>query len=383
MMANLNRANLSGANLSGANLGGAILALAELSRVNLHGAELSGIDLSEIDLSGADLRRANLTEAYLNKANLKNSDLSASRLFNAILDGADLTGAHLWEIQRSGWSIKGILCEYVYWDREVKEKTEYTTGEFEKLFAEQTKIRLFYKDGISPYEVATLPALIQHLEEVKGSALRLVSISEGAGGAVVELAIENIENQPPEEIERLQAALQTEAQQRAEYQRLALTEREIRLQLQGGLEESRRIFSEFIAHQKPTYLLKSEGDIRMIDDKGDTYNISGQAGAVGPNARAEHNTFNQTVNQGNDSLDLVALAAELTQLRIAIAKMQDPSPQAAIAVGEIAKAEIAAGEKDTPKVMGHLKVAGKWAFETATKIGTSIAAEVIKKSMEL
>jgi hypothetical protein len=37
----------------------------------------------------------------------------------------------------------------------------------------------------------------------------------------------------------------------------------------------------------------------MDKDKGDTYNISGQAGAAGPNAHAHDNTFNQIVNEEN------------------------------------------------------------------------------------
>jgi hypothetical protein len=47
---------------------------------------------------------------------------------------------------------------------------------------------------------------------------------------------------------------------------------------------------------------------------GDPYKISGQAGTVGPNAHAHHNTFNQLVNQFNQSIDLSALAKELFEL---------------------------------------------------------------------
>jgi hypothetical protein len=56
----------------------------------------------------------------------------------------------------------------------------------------------------------------------------------------------------------------------------------------------------------------------MSDNKGDTYNISGQVGAVGPNSRAEHNTFNQIWNQSKDSIDLPKLAEELERLRTAM-----------------------------------------------------------------
>jgi hypothetical protein len=380
--------NLKGANLTRANLNGARLILANLRNANFSGAHLSyanftNAKLSGIDLSGAYLYGANLSVANLTGANLQNTNLQATRLINTKLDGANLTDALLWETQRAGWSIKDVRCESVYWNREANEKTEYASGEFERLFADQAKIRLFYKDGITPLEIATLPALIQHLEDKQGSTLRFVSINESAGGTVVELVIENTRNQSSEELKQLKAALEDEAQRGIEYQKQALAEREIRLQLQGGLEESRRMFSEFITNQKPIYLLNSQGDIKMSDDKSSKYTNTGYVGAMGDNAQAHNVNFNQPVNNVGESIDLVALAKELATLRVEIAKMQDSSPQAMLATGEIVRAEIAAGEKDTPKVLGHLKAAGQWALDAATKVGATIVAEVIKKSMGL
>jgi hypothetical protein len=113
---------------------------------------------------------------------------------------------------------QNVICRFVFWDYDQIVKTEYAPGEFERLFADQTKIKLLYKDGISPLEIATLPALIQHLEGVKGCSLRFVSINEGAGGAVVELAIENTDNSTSEQVKQLQAALQTVAQQKSSTQ---------------------------------------------------------------------------------------------------------------------------------------------------------------------
>jgi hypothetical protein len=106
-----------------------------------------------------------------------------------------------------------------------------------------------------------------------------------------------------------------------------------------------------------------------------------QINAMDSNNYAHDTVLRQTLKQGGDSFDFVVLASELAQLRKAITNVQDSSPQAAVAVGEVAKAEIAAGEKNESEVMRHLKAAGKYAMETATKMGTSVAAEVIKKSM--
>jgi uncharacterized protein YjbI with pentapeptide repeats len=401
--ANLSRANLRGTDLRGTDLHGADLRKAYLNRVNLsnanlHGADLSGADIKEAILIGADLGEVSLrgkdlsrvvfygtnlsgkdlSETILNGANLCNAKLLAARLINANLDGANLTGACLWETQRAGWSIKGVICESAYWDKEAKEKTQYLPKEFERLFAERIKIRLFYKDGISPLEIATLPALIQHLEEMQGCSLRFVSIIESAGGAVVELAIENTDNQSPKEIKHLKAALEAEAQRGITYQQQFLSEKETRRQLEGEVKQLSAFVDKLIL--RPSILLK-KGTINMNDDKGDIIHISGQAGAVGKNAHAHDNTFNQLVNQFNQSIDLSALAKELSELRQAIKDKQDSSPQADIALVKVAEAEIAATEKDTAKVVEHLKSAGKWMMDFASEIGKDVVVVAIRQSM--
>jgi hypothetical protein len=61
--------------------------------------------------------------------------------------------------------------------------------------------------------------------------------------------------------------------------------------------------------------------------------------------------------------------------------MQTFEPENDIAVSEIAKAEQAARSGNGPKALEHLRSTGKWALDLATKIGTSVAVETIKKSM--
>jgi uncharacterized protein YjbI with pentapeptide repeats len=95
-------------------------------RIGLRGADLSGAGLSGADLSGANLSTANLNK----------SDLQSARLRSAKLDAASATDIKLWDVQRAGWSIKGISCERAYWDQKNEEVSTYRPGEFEKLFAE-------------------------------------------------------------------------------------------------------------------------------------------------------------------------------------------------------------------------------------------------------
>lgn len=115
---------------------------------------------------------------------------------------------------------------------------------------------------------------------------------------------------------------------------------------------------------------------------GDKYNVSGQAGAVGSNAHAHDMTFNQLGSQIEKSVDLMQLANELSKLRQAMMK-ESTEVEHSIAVGEIAKAEQAAQSKDSSKIAEHLKSAGKWALDIASKIGVPIAVEALKRSMEI
>lgn len=118
------------------------------------------------------------------------------------------------------------------------------------------------------------------------------------------------------------------------------------------------------------------GDVVMRD----SYKV-GQAGGVGPDAHAHDMTFNQVWTELPSSIELPRLAEELSRLREELRKLAI-EPEQDIAISEIARAEQLAKAGDGSKIVAHLKSAGKWALDVATKIGTSLAAEVIKKSME-
>jgi hypothetical protein len=92
--------------------------------------------------------------------------------------------------------------------------------------------------------------------------------------------------------------------------------------------------------------------------------------------------FNQVWNQLSSEVDTMRLSEELTQLRLAM-KKEAETLEHDTAVGEIAAAETAAKENNGPKILEHLKKAGKWAFNVAENIGTTVATEALKKSMGL
>jgi len=115
---------------------------------------------------------------------------------------------------------------------------------------------------------------------------------------------------------------------------------------------------------------------------GDRYEVHGQAAAVGPNAHVHDVTFSQLWSQASERIDLPVLAEQLEQLRTAL-RAQARTPDDDQAVAEVGQAELAARSGDGPKVMRHLRNAGRWAFGIATSIGAAIAAEAIKHAAGL
>jgi adenine-specific DNA methylase len=76
------------------------------------------------------------------------------------------------------------------------------------------------------------------------------------------------------------------------------------------------------------------------------------------------------------------LEKELSSLHQAM-KKQAKTDEHDIALGEIVKAKKAVREKKREKILQALQSAGKWAFDVATKIGTTLAAEALKIALGL
>jgi hypothetical protein len=127
-------------------------------------------------------------------------------MLGAKLDRAISHGVRLYETQHAVWSIKGIQCEQAYWDSMGVEATKYAPGEFEKLHSEQPSVQLFYKGGLSQFELNTLPALLKHLASLHPDArVRLKSVQETGGGAIVSITVEDADQDTLENV-RAEAA---------------------------------------------------------------------------------------------------------------------------------------------------------------------------------
>ncbi|MFL5285451.1 MAG: pentapeptide repeat-containing protein [Rhodopila sp.] len=412
--ANLRGANLSGVNLlgaglaeadlSGANLSGVILRDAELYKANLRGADLSGAtlreaDLSEADLERADLRRATLYEADLRRARLFGADLEGANfeganleetylfganlmqanLIDVCLDGANLTGAKLWEIQRTGWSIKNVICRAAFWERDGKEPTKYEEGEFECIFTEKPRIVLRYPGGMSLIDLIALPVEVARLQaDHPGSTLQIRSIQNDAGGASVTITAEDRDNRSTElfaaELEKLRTDLVTMRYRFQNEEKLRLS---FEAQCQILVERVIPTLAAAPKQQVNIGQLTGPTTIEGVAMSRDTYNIPGQAGAVGPGAHAEKNTFQQ-IQAG---IDLPKLADELGRLRGAMKSEATGTREQDKAIGAVADAEEAAAKGDGQAVLQYLKSAGKWTLGIAEKIGVPVVIEALKRAM--
>lgn len=132
-----------------------------------------------------------------------------------------------------------------------------------------------------------------------------------------------------------------------------------------------------LALNQTVELLAGKGDTYVM---GDNYKVSGQAGAVRPNAHVHDLTLNQIASQIENSIDLSQLGDELSKLHEAM-KGEAANSEHYKAIGSVMEAEVAAKAKDSSKVAESLKSAGKWTLDLASKIGASLAAEAIKHSM--
>jgi hypothetical protein len=122
-----------------------------------------------------------------------------------------------------------------------------------------------------------------------------------------------------------------------------------------------------------------EGGYRVSSDQYNVSNISGQVGAIGTANNLTGATLSQAASL--QQVDLGALATELGQLRSELRKSA-AEVEHEFSVANVAAAEAAAKKGDAEGVVKYLKAAGKWALDTATKIGTQVAVKAIENALK-
>ncbi|MER9291294.1 hypothetical protein NKI71_13695 [Mesorhizobium sp. M0510] len=119
-------------------------------------------------------------------------------------------------------------------------------------------------------------------------------------------------------------------------------------------------------------IINNYGEITLRDKF-----VTGAAVAVGPHSNVSADVIQQNLSNGPKAFDIDALAEELGRLRTAMREIAT-EPEQDIAIAEVAQAQTAATNGDEQKALQHLKAAGTWAFDVATKIGVGVATAAIK-----
>jgi hypothetical protein len=123
------------------------------------------------------------------------------------------------------------------------------------------------------------------------------------------------------------------------------------------------------------------GGYNVSSDQFNISNVSGQIGAIGTNNNASGATFSQSGAHAESTVDLPALASELAVLKTELKKLAT-DVEHEFSVANVAAAESAAKKGDAAESFKYLKAAGKWALDTATKIGTEVAIKAIDTAIK-
>ncbi|MBF0456542.1 MAG: hypothetical protein HQK99_01435 [Nitrospirae bacterium] len=228
--------------------------------------------------------------------------------------------------------------------------------------------------------------LVAHLQRYKEwqNLFWLIEEREGRIIRMVERTVYDISNMAGVLTESNISEINEEAGMMANNIKLPLDElRFLTNQIMGfsgrpGLLELTSDGSRSTLSEQANSIMINRGTVNVTRD---TYN-AGQAFQMGHNNHAKDITFHQIWNQQNGQIDLSALAMELPLLRSAMRK-EATNPEHDISIGDIASAETSAIKKDGPSTLQHLKSAGKWALDVATKVGTGVATYAIKTALGL
>ena len=300
------------------------------------------MDLSASDLLAANLRESNLTGADLRSANLQRANL----------DDSTLTDARLWESQRAGWSINRIVCERVFWDQDGDEPTIYEAGEFEKLHSDQTCIELFYRGGVSSFELNTLPALLHHLASLHPeTTIRLKSIEETGGGAKISISVADSD---PDTVDNVRS--DAEAVYHAQ---LALRENE-----NLRLETEKKYLESFVSERLIKSMLSAAAQQNVFNAP-----VYGAALSSGNSSAVVHQTV-------NDEALLLALLESMLQHENELL-LERAKAESFHAEVEAAKAELEKPEPRPSVLLRSLKFLQKVVGEAVSKAAGKLGEDVV------
>jgi hypothetical protein len=300
---------------------------------------------------GLSLRNKDLRGILLVDFDLRDTDLRETDLRQTNLSGADITGVKLYNSARENWIIDGIRCEYVYWDEAGEVRTppdrDFRPGEFEELYKQLPTFEYIFEQGFTPLDPLIIDRVVQAINERhKEFSLDLVNFDKrGQPHATFTVC----------HLDYVDAA---------KGQLTVLYENTIAYLMKENEEKNRLIKRQnnFIDQ-----LIKKTPSIEDLKQMGDnnTYINYGQTAAMGQNASASGNTFQQ-------------ITADLSRLHEEMQRSAK-TPEQRAAAEDVAKAAQAASEQNEPAMQRHLKNAGKFVVDFAKNIVTDVTAEYLKK----
>src|SRR5271157_4669312 len=429
--ADLSGAGLSHANLSGANLGGANLSAADLSAVDLGEAKLIGADLSRSNLNQADFIEADLTNADLSNTILYLARIIRCQLSNAIFENADVTDCQVQEtrgIPNSPGILKVRNCDpltgedarnffnppatvEVYLSSVLRNEEiglfHFHLGEMQhrsvgahvhfvgwRVEANGTVLRFqapTYEEIYSLLPVLLAPFRMSQAVDW-GETLRQLPGQE-RGLILTELA--RIEAAAPQGVWRVADRL---AESFGEFPNARVIQirdgRHLALRIEVATNQA--IARKLTAQPKrsaPRSAQKNEfhlpgGTVRLsLEDRSTSQEIKAGENVVAATGEGTilstgDVVFPQVWNEQSASIDLPKLADDLVKLRAALQR-EATEPEHDVAIGNVSMAAKAAKEGNGPKALEYLKAAGKWALDTATKVGVSVASDALTKAIGL
>lgn len=151
---------------------------------------------------GASLIGASLCAAILIAANLEKVEAKTCNFVWANLSGATLTGTNLFGIAHDDWKIKGVKCDYVYWDCESKQRypkdKDFEPGEFEKLYAALPTIEYVFENGMSPIDPLIMDRVVQAIrEEQPEFDIKIDSINARGLAPSIKFTVQHEEHKEP------------------------------------------------------------------------------------------------------------------------------------------------------------------------------------------
>jgi hypothetical protein len=90
--------------------------------------------------------------------------LQEATLVRTSLVRTTITGVTLYGTARDDWKIDGILCKYVFWDKEGKERTpqnrDFRPGEFEELYKQLPTFEYVFEHGFTALDAVIMDRIV-------------------------------------------------------------------------------------------------------------------------------------------------------------------------------------------------------------------------------